>query len=228
MTDQPNKPSSPSKGDALSTQIGGSHYKGMKIQPMEYSMANGLDACQHTAIKYITRHKIKGGKEDLLKAIHCIELLIGFCYPEPKGLPVNVKVTAPDMPELSEEDCAELAVFFKTRLPIVGGIRQPFLPSDEVAAVLSPGEEFRVDPFAVDWSASPEWANYHAVDAIGVGFWYEARPIPNVIAGTWYYHPATVGGSCGSGFDRSACRDIWQESLRERPEIISSESTESS
>jgi hypothetical protein len=59
-------------------QVGGSHYKGMKIQPMRYSMANGLNACQHTAIKYITRYKQKGGIEDLRKAIHCIELLIEF------------------------------------------------------------------------------------------------------------------------------------------------------
>jgi beta-N-acetylglucosaminidase len=64
-------------------QVGGSHYKGMKIQPMRYSMANGLNACQHTAIKYITRYKEKAGVEDLRKAIHCIELLIEF---EQEGL----------------------------------------------------------------------------------------------------------------------------------------------
>jgi hypothetical protein len=64
-------------------QVGGSHYKGLKIQPMRYSMANGLNACQHTAIKYITRYKEKAGVEDLRKAIHCIELLIEF---EQEGL----------------------------------------------------------------------------------------------------------------------------------------------
>lgn len=64
-------------------QVGGSHYKSLKIQPMRYSMANGLNACQHTAIKYITRYKEKAGVEDLRKAIHCIELLIEF---EQEGL----------------------------------------------------------------------------------------------------------------------------------------------
>lgn len=63
---------------ALDTQIAGSHYKKYKIQPMEYSMANGLDACQHTAIKYITRFRDKGGIEDLEKAKHCIDMLIEF------------------------------------------------------------------------------------------------------------------------------------------------------
>jgi len=47
---------------------------------MEYSIANGLNACEHTAIKYITRKKGDRTKrlEDLDKAIHSIELLKQF------------------------------------------------------------------------------------------------------------------------------------------------------
>lgn len=63
---------------ALDVQIGGGHYKDMAIQPMEYSMKNGLDACQHTAIKYISRFRNKGGVQDLEKAKHCIDMLIQF------------------------------------------------------------------------------------------------------------------------------------------------------
>lgn len=63
---------------ALDRQVGGDHYKKMPIQPMEYSMKNGLDACQHTAIKYITRFREKGGIADLEKAIHVVEMLIEF------------------------------------------------------------------------------------------------------------------------------------------------------
>jgi len=63
---------------SLDTQIGGSHYKKLKIQPMEYSMANGLDPCQHTVIKYITRFRDKGGIADLEKAKHTIDMLIEF------------------------------------------------------------------------------------------------------------------------------------------------------
>ena len=59
-------------------QIGGEHYSKLAIQPMRYSMENGLDACQHTIIKYITRFRDKGGIADLDKAIHCIELLKQF------------------------------------------------------------------------------------------------------------------------------------------------------
>ena len=60
---------------SLKNQIGGSHYKDMKIQPMEFSMANNLNACQHTVIKYVCRYKFKDGVEDINKAIHTLELL---------------------------------------------------------------------------------------------------------------------------------------------------------
>lgn len=66
----------PVEQSALNTQVGGGHYKDMKIQPMEYSMANNLNACQHTAIKYISRYKNKNGVDDLKKAIHTLQMLI--------------------------------------------------------------------------------------------------------------------------------------------------------
>lgn len=62
----------------LEVQEGGSHYKNLAIQPMEYSMANKLDACQHTIIKYVTRFRDKNGVEDLRKAKHTIDMLIHF------------------------------------------------------------------------------------------------------------------------------------------------------
>ena len=65
-------------GSALDIQIGGNHYSKLKIQPMEYSMANGLDACQHTIVKYVTRFRDKAGAQDLEKARHVIDMLIEF------------------------------------------------------------------------------------------------------------------------------------------------------
>ena len=61
---------------ATSTQVGGDHYTKLAIQPMEYSMRNKLDACQHTIVKYVTRFRDKGGVEDLRKARHVIDMLI--------------------------------------------------------------------------------------------------------------------------------------------------------
>jgi len=62
------------------SQIGGKHYKEMKIQPSEYIVENGLNWYEGNAIKYITRHKAKGQKDDLLKAIHYLELAIEYYY----------------------------------------------------------------------------------------------------------------------------------------------------
>jgi hypothetical protein len=66
------------KDSAFTRQVGGKHYKDLAIQPMTYSLANKLNAAQHTAIKYVTRYQQDGGIEDLRKAIHTIELLIEF------------------------------------------------------------------------------------------------------------------------------------------------------
>ena len=66
----------------MDEQIGGSHYTDLEIQPLEYSMANKLNACEHSVVKYVSRHRGKGGKEDLLKAIDMLEKLIEFEYKE--------------------------------------------------------------------------------------------------------------------------------------------------
>lgn len=69
------------ENDPLNSQVGGAHYKKYKVQPIEFAMANNLNYCQANAIKYITRYRDKGGKEDLAKAIHNIEILMKLEYP---------------------------------------------------------------------------------------------------------------------------------------------------
>ena len=60
---------------ALMTQVGGDHYKSLKIQPWEYIEANKLDFWEGNVIKYITRRK--GSRlEDLKKAKHYLDYLI--------------------------------------------------------------------------------------------------------------------------------------------------------
>jgi len=63
-------------------QIGGEHYKKFKIQPIEFIVKNNLGYIEGNIIKYICRHKEKGGKNDLLKAKHYIDLLIQLEYGE--------------------------------------------------------------------------------------------------------------------------------------------------
>lgn len=64
------------KTNALAHQEGGGHYKGMKIQPVEFIHANGIGYFEGNVIKYASRWRAKGGVEDLKKARHYIDLLI--------------------------------------------------------------------------------------------------------------------------------------------------------
>ena len=57
-------------------QVGGDHYQKHAIQPWEYAEINKLSFLEGNVVKYITRYKDKGGKEDLEKAKHCIDLLL--------------------------------------------------------------------------------------------------------------------------------------------------------
>jgi hypothetical protein len=64
--------------DPLSVQVGGDHYKSLAIQPIEYITKNNLPYCEANVVKYITRWRDKGGKKDLEKAKHYIDLLISL------------------------------------------------------------------------------------------------------------------------------------------------------
>ena len=66
--------------DAYKKQVGGNHYRSMKIQASEFINKNNLPFAEGNAIKYLCRHKSKGHKEDLLKAIHYIEMAIERDY----------------------------------------------------------------------------------------------------------------------------------------------------
>lgn len=66
--------------EALDTQVGGSHYATMAIQPIEFITANELGFIEGNVIKYICRHQNKNGAEDIKKAIHYCELLLQLKY----------------------------------------------------------------------------------------------------------------------------------------------------
>ena len=67
-------------GDVCNKQIGGSHYQKFKIQPSKFVVDNKLLYPEGCVIKYIIRHSMKNGKEDLLKAKHFIDMIIERDY----------------------------------------------------------------------------------------------------------------------------------------------------
>lgn len=76
--------------NALKTQVGGSHYKGMKIQHVEFVHANNIPYIEANAVKYICRHRQKNGRQDIEKAIHYLQILLDLEYPQPVVEPQEV------------------------------------------------------------------------------------------------------------------------------------------
>ena len=72
-------------------QVGGNHYSKYKIQPSKFVIENELLFPEGNVIKYICRHRFKNGKEDLLKAIHFIEMIIERDYENKEINPMNKK-----------------------------------------------------------------------------------------------------------------------------------------
>jgi len=66
--------------NAFFKQIGGAHYKKYKIQPSRFINENKILFAEGNAIKYICRHQDKGKKQDILKAIHYLEMIIERDY----------------------------------------------------------------------------------------------------------------------------------------------------
>ena len=69
---------------AYKKQVGGKHYLKYKIQPSEFVVENKLLYPEGCVIKYILRHQDKGGKQDLLKAKHFIDMIIERDYGDEK------------------------------------------------------------------------------------------------------------------------------------------------
>lgn len=61
---------------ARDSQVGGDHYAKHSIQPWDIWAAYDLNAFEGAVIKYLLRHRDKGGVEDLKKARHTLDRLI--------------------------------------------------------------------------------------------------------------------------------------------------------
>lgn len=66
--------------NVMDEQVGGGHYKIMRIQPIEFIYINDIPYMEGNVIKYVVRHRYKNGLEDLLKAKDYIDKLIALHY----------------------------------------------------------------------------------------------------------------------------------------------------
>jgi len=65
---------------SLKDQIGGDHYKRLKIQPIVFCEENNLTPCEANVVKYICRHRFKGGKQDIDKIRQYLDIIEDLYY----------------------------------------------------------------------------------------------------------------------------------------------------
>jgi hypothetical protein len=80
---------------ASKSQVAGSHYKDFAIQPAEFIHRNRIGFLEGNVIKYVCRHGSKNGRQDIEKAIHYLQLLIEWEYPDAPRSSVSA-APAPD------------------------------------------------------------------------------------------------------------------------------------
>lgn len=192
----------------LDVQIGGDHYKSMAIQPMEYSMVNKLDACQHTIIKYVTRFRDKGGIQDLEKAKHCIDLLIHF---ERQASALPTAFGQQNMIDPADVEIASEIDDDSERMQAIG--QNGEMASEVYAAV----DAMPNLPGVPEWSEAPEWAEWLAMDNNGEWYWYERQISADDMRGTWDYGSSLSGAIRSAAYSSDDGRPDWRSSLQPRP-----------
>jgi len=105
------------------TQVGGSHYKDMKIQPSEFINKNELQFAEGNAIKYICRHGSKGRLQDLEKAKHYIDMIIERDYADEaknssvdSGVDITYEGLSVTLPESDKDSMDNLSEGFSDDL----------------------------------------------------------------------------------------------------------------
>jgi len=83
----------PEGASANAYQIGGDHYYLRPIQPWDYIVANNIPFLEGSAIKHITRHREKAGRQDLEKAIHYLKKALETYYPLDKDAAPKLSVS---------------------------------------------------------------------------------------------------------------------------------------
>lgn len=111
-------------------QFGGTHYKGMAIEPAEFIHKNGIGFLAGEAIVYLARHHVKNGPEDLLKAIHFCVMLLSMQY----GLKIRMEdvLLLVAGAQTGTEQASVLAA--KVRAQIGGSPAPPWLVDHRVVA----------------------------------------------------------------------------------------------
>ena len=88
-------------------QVGGSHYRKLNVQPTEYNELNMLTFAEGNVVKYVSRHRIGGGgREDIEKAIHYLEIILDTHYSPSRGRNLGTPTLTEGDKDLNAKDRA--------------------------------------------------------------------------------------------------------------------------
>ena len=66
--------------ECLSEQVGGNHYKELKVSPAYFICENKLLFAEGNVVKLVCRHQKKNKAEDIKKAIHYLKIILERDY----------------------------------------------------------------------------------------------------------------------------------------------------
>ena len=68
--------------ECLSEQVGGNHYKNLKVSPAYFICENKLLFAEGNIVKLACRHQNKNKSEDIKKIIHYCKIILERDYPD--------------------------------------------------------------------------------------------------------------------------------------------------
>ena len=66
--------------ECLAEQVGGTHYKKLKVEPAYFISENKLLFAEGNVVKLVCRHQNKNKAEDIKKAIHYLKIILERDY----------------------------------------------------------------------------------------------------------------------------------------------------
>ena len=103
--------------NAIDIQVGGTHYKGLQMQPIILITKANCDFIQGNIIKYITRYKNKNGKQDIEKCIHYAQLAIELLPDEKNYLNLGLGYSYAKANSLNNYQCMRSSRPPRCRVP---------------------------------------------------------------------------------------------------------------
>jgi hypothetical protein len=102
------------------------------IECLDYIMSHGLDFCEGNVVKYVTRHKLKNGVEDLAKAKFYLSRLIAQ-YGQPQNYPLRIYIAGPYTSDSNDQVGINISIARRVSALLLAAGHLPYCPHTHTA-----------------------------------------------------------------------------------------------